>query len=102
MAFYFRKDVKFSYEYFLTSIPVLIAEIGGYMGLLLGISLFDLSLGIDYLLISLEIRNRKIASDGEITPVKPMDDQWANSAKIQRPFGVRKMLQGNKIQDRIF
>ena len=60
MAFYFRKDVKFSYEYFLTSIPVLIAEIGGYMGLLLGISLFDLSLGIDYLLMSLEIRNRKI------------------------------------------
>ena len=100
MAFYFRKDVKFSYEYFLTSIPVLIAEIGGYMGLLLGISLFDLSLGIDYLLISLEIRNRKIASDGEITPVKPMDDQWVeNSAKIQRPFGLRKMLQGNQIQD---
>ena len=100
MAFYFRKDVKFSYEYFLTSIPVLIAEIGGYMGLLLGISLFDLSLGIDYLLISLEIRNRKIASDGEITPVKPMDAQWVeNSAKIQRPFGLRKMLQGNEIQD---
>ena len=99
MAFYFRKDVKFSYEYFLTSIPVLIAEIGGYMGLLLGISLFDLSLGIDYLLTSLEIRNRKIASDGEITPVKPMNDQWvADDAKIQRPFGLRKILQGNKIQ----
>ena len=99
MAFYFRKDVKFSYEYFLTSIPVLIAEIGGYMGLLLGISLFDLSLGIDYLLTSLEIRNRKIASDGEITPVKPMNDQWvADDAKIQRPFGLRKILQGNKLQ----
>ena len=100
MAFYFRKDVKSSCEFYLTSIPVLIAEIGGYMGLFLGISLFDLSLGIDYLLMALEKRNRKTASDGEITPVKPMDDQWVeNSAKIQRPFGLRKMLQGNKIQD---
>ena len=99
MAFYFRKDVKSSSEYYLYSIPVLVAEIGGYMGLLLGISLFDLSLGIDYLLTSLQIRNRKIAADGE-TPVKPMDDQWVdNDRTIPRPFGLRQMLQGNKIQD---
>ena len=100
MAFYFRKDVKSSFEFYLTSIPVLIAEIGGYMGLFLGISLFDLSLGIDYLLMALEKRDRKIASDGEIIPVKPMHNQWvANDANIQRPFGLRKILQGNEIID---
>ena len=45
---------------------------------------------------------RKIASNGEITPVKPIEDQWVandDDNKIQRPFGLRKMLQGNKIQD---
>ena len=63
MAFYFRKDVKSSSEYFTYSIPVMIAEIGGYMGLLLGISLFDLSLGFDFILNSLYIRNRKISDE---------------------------------------
>ena len=34
--------------------------------------------------------NRKIASD----EVWPMDDQWmTNDRKIQRPFGLRKILQ---------
>ena len=61
MAFYFRKDVKSSSEYYIYSIPVMLAEIGGYMGLLLGISLFDLSLFIDYILDSYYNNN-------EITP----------------------------------
>ena len=59
--FYFRKDVKFSKEYYIYSIDIMVAEIGGYMGLLLGISLFDLSLFIDYILDSYYNNN-------EITP----------------------------------
>ena len=100
MAFYFRKDVKSSSEYFTYSIPVMIAEIGGYMGLLLGISLFDLSLGIDFILDSFYIRNRKIASDEKITTVRPMDDKWmTNGRTIKRPFGLRTMLQCTDMQD---
>ena len=102
MAFYFRKDVKSSSEYFTYSIPVMIAEIGGYMGLLLGISLFDLSLGIDFILDTLYIRNRKI-SDEKISTVRPMDDEWmANGRTIKRPFGLRTMLQCTDMQDTIF
>ena len=103
MVFYFRKDVKSSSEYYIYSIPVMLAEIGGYMGLLLGISLFDMSLGIDYILDSLDMRNRKIASNEEIKTVRPMDDQWmANDRTIQRPFGLRKILQGNYMKDLTF
>ena len=47
MVFYFRKDVKYSMEYFLYSATMIISEVGGSLGLLLGISLFDLSLVID-------------------------------------------------------
>ena len=102
MAFYFRKDVKSSSEYFTYSIPVMIAEIGGYMGLLLGISLFDLSLGFDFILNSLYIRNRKI-SDEKISTVRPMDDEWmANGGTIKRTFGLRTMLQCTNMQDTIF
>ena len=98
MAFYFRKDVKSSSEYYTYSIPVMIAEIGGYMGLLLGISLFDLSLGIDFILDSLYIRNRKI-DDEKMSTVCPMDDQWmTNDRTIKRPFGLRTMLQCTNMQ----
>ena len=101
MAFYFRKDVKSSSEYFTYSIPVMIAEIGGYMGLLLGISLFDLSLGIDFILDTLYIRNRKNEiSDEKITTVRPMDDEWmTNGRTIKRQFGLRTMLQCTDMQD---
>ena len=104
MAFYFRKDVKSSSEYVTYSIPVMIAEIGGYMGLLLGISLFDLSLGIDFILDTLYIRNRKNEiSDEKITTVRPMDDEWmANGGTIKRTFGLRTMLQCTNMQDTIF
>ena len=97
MLFYFRKDVKSSKEYFIYSVPVTIAEIGGYMGLLLGISLFDLSLGIDYIL-ELYFRNKKIASSEETASKhvnQSRDDGWTtNDMKIRRPFGLRKILQG--------
>ena len=33
-VFYFRKDVKSTYEYFLFTMPILFAEMGGYIGLL--------------------------------------------------------------------
>ncbi len=42
-VFYFRLDVKKTTEYFLYSPLSMIAEIGGYVGLLLGISLFNVS-----------------------------------------------------------
>ena len=33
-VFYFRKDVKSNYEYFIFTMPILFAEMGGYIGLL--------------------------------------------------------------------
>ena len=33
-VFYFRKDVKSTYEYFVFSVPMLFAEMGGFIGLL--------------------------------------------------------------------
>ena len=37
---YFRRDVKISVEYYLYSPLSMMAEIGGYVGLLMGVSLF--------------------------------------------------------------
>lgn len=42
-VFYFRRDIKTTTEYFLYSILSMVAEIGGYVGLLLGVSLFKLA-----------------------------------------------------------
>ena len=33
-VFYFRKDVKSTYEYLVLSVPMLFAEMGGFIGLL--------------------------------------------------------------------
>ncbi len=41
--FYFRRDVKTTTEYYLYSALSMIAEIGGYVGLLMGVSLFKLA-----------------------------------------------------------
>lgn len=41
-VFYFRRDIKVSTEYFLYSLLSMVAEIGGYVGLLLGASLVNL------------------------------------------------------------
>ena len=76
MVFYFRKDVKYSMEYFLYSATMMISEVGGSLGLLLGISLFDLSLVIDCIIDSCcRYRDNKIGS-GQVTAkkikVKPM------------------------------
>ncbi len=38
--FYFRRDVKSSAEYYVYSLLSMVAEIGGYVGLLTGVSLF--------------------------------------------------------------
>lgn len=40
---YFRRDVKATREYFLYSPLSMVAEIGGYVGLLMGVSLFKLA-----------------------------------------------------------
>ena len=42
-VFYFRRDIKTTNEYYLYSITSMFAEIGGYVGLLLGVSLFKLA-----------------------------------------------------------
>ncbi len=51
-VFYFRRDVKTTSEYYLYSVLSMLAEIGGYVGLLMGVSLFKLAeinnLCIDY------------------------------------------------------
>ena len=51
-VFYFRRDIKTTTEYYLYSLLSMVAEIGGYVGLLMGVSLFKLAdinnLCIDY------------------------------------------------------
>ena len=51
--FYFRRDIKTTTEYYLYSVLSMLAEIGGYVGLLLGVSLFKLAdfnnMAIDYM-----------------------------------------------------
>ncbi len=39
-VFYFRRDIKVTTEYYLYSVLSMLAEIGGYVGLLMGVSLF--------------------------------------------------------------
>ena len=75
MVYYFRKDVKYSNEYYIYTPSVMVAEIGGYVGLLLGISLFDLSLLIDYILEAW-FRHRSIETRKEITvPGQPEGEE---------------------------
>jgi hypothetical protein len=41
--FYFRRDIKATTEYYLYSLLSMVAEIGGYVGLLMGVSLFKIA-----------------------------------------------------------
>ena len=50
LIIYFRREVKITSEYFLISIISMIAEIGGYAGLLLGFSIFNLTDVTDFLI----------------------------------------------------
>lgn len=43
MIFYFKQEIKTTREYVLYSWRSMVAEVGGYMGLLLGISIFQLT-----------------------------------------------------------
>jgi len=77
-VFYFRKDVKSTYEYFIFTMPILFAEMGGYIGLLLGISLFDILILANDILIDKFYRDTKTTSGNvpgtaspEVTKVKP-------------------------------
>ena len=68
-VFYFRKDVKSNYEYFIYSMPILFAEMGGYIGLLLGFSLFDiLILGNDLMIDRFYKDNAE--HENRVTPIK--------------------------------
>ncbi len=42
-VFYFRRDVKLSAEYYVYSLLSMAAEVGGYVGLLTGVSLFKVA-----------------------------------------------------------
>ena len=43
LIFFLRRDVKRTTEYFLYSPVSMVAEIGGYVGLLLGFSLYNIT-----------------------------------------------------------
>ena len=43
MVFYFRRSVKFTREFVLYTVLSLVAEVGGYVGLLLGFSVFNIA-----------------------------------------------------------
>lgn len=49
-VFYFRRDVKTTREYYLYSFSTMAAEIGAYVGLLLGASLLNLASILHYLI----------------------------------------------------
>ena len=56
---YFRRDIKTTNEYYLYSVLSMLAEIGGYVGLLLGVSLFKLA-DINNLVLDWVLENRII------------------------------------------
>ena len=43
MVFYFRRSVKVTREFVLYTVLSLVAEVGGYVGLLLGFSVFNIA-----------------------------------------------------------
>ena len=43
MVFYFRRSVKVTQEFVLYTVLSLVAEVGGYVGLLLGFSVFNIA-----------------------------------------------------------
>ena len=71
-VFYFRKDVKSNYEYFIYSMPILFAEMGGYIGLLLGFSLFDILILGNDLIIDRFFKDQRVGAEHEngVTSIK--------------------------------
>ena len=57
-VFQFRRDIKTTKEYVLYTLLSLIADIGGFIGVLLGFSLVDLG-GINNHLLEMCFRNKK-------------------------------------------
>ena len=68
-VFYFRRDVKKTNEYFLYSLLSMAAEIGAYVGLLIGASLVDMG-RITSFLIDVAWTNKKDQID-DVKPLKP-------------------------------
>ena len=56
-VFYFKRDIKTSNEYFLYTELSMIAEIGGYVGLMLGVSFINIGSLINKLLDKIPIDN---------------------------------------------
>lgn len=68
-VFYFRRDVKTTTEYHLYSVLSMLAEIGGYVGLLLGVSLFKLA-EINNAFIDWYVENKVVVEDDSFDDVK--------------------------------
>ena len=84
--FYFRRDIKYTKEYYLYSLLSMVAEIGGYVGLLLGVSLFKLTeannIFIDWYSqrnkYDAEVSNQGNKSKEDIATI----DSWVRSNKL--------------------
>ena len=87
-VFYFRRDIKVTKEYFLYSLLSLAAEIGGYVGLLLGASLVNVG-KINNLLLEYFY--------GHSGDQRPVSDVPKSPFKQITRFTVRKASQGNGV-----
>ena len=72
-VFYFRRDVKTTTEYLLYSILSMLAEIGGWVGLLIGASLVNISKVNGFLLDLCFYRKSKEETKNNMTE---KEDAW--------------------------
>ena len=77
--FYFRRDIKKTSEYILYSALSMLAEIGGYVGLLLGVSVFKIA----------DINN--ICIDWYVYRWK--DSRWSNQFEKKEDIDKSRKLQ---------
>lgn len=87
--FYFRRDIKTTREYFLYSALSMVAEIGGYVGLLLGVSVFKVA---DVNNVFLDYLGRKKGSKGN----SKEDDVQRLFVKRREKVAASKVVIGEK------
>ncbi len=76
---YFRRDIKTTEEYVLYSPLSMLAEIGGYVGLLMGVSLFKL-VDVNNFCLDLYANKKKAQLDTE----SEEDAIYVHSGRLQR------------------
>ena len=82
-VFYFRRDIKTTNEYVLYTILSMAAEIGAYVGLLLGASLVNLG-GINNSLLEYCFNKEDYEKETMVTPIKNIQVRPANETYMRK------------------